>query len=139
MTFELLEPLSSKSAIAGDAFTIRLSEPVDLGDGLVIPAGFIGRGEVTSARPSGRVGRGGELNVRLNYVRIGDKRIPLRGNRAQDGKGRAGASLGLALAVSPLFLLMKGKNIEIPAGYSFAAFTDTNASLPAPLPVPPKG
>jgi len=77
--------LSSGKNSEGDQFSITLDEPIELADGQKIQNGYRGKGEVTSAKKKGMMGQAGEMNVRLNYIRVGDTRIRLR---AQKGGGR---------------------------------------------------
>src|SRR5437016_7375060 len=66
------EALSSATAISGDSFSISTDEEIKLADGTVIPLGYRGKGEVTAAEKNGMMGKAGQLNVRMVYVRIGD-------------------------------------------------------------------
>jgi len=82
------EGLSSGRNSQGDKFSISLDDSVDLGGGVILPAGFSGRGEVTAAQKKGFMGQAGELNVRLEYIRVGETRIRLRASKG--GEGRCG-------------------------------------------------
>lgn len=134
----LEQDLSSKTSKVGDRFRLTLAEPVNIG-GVTIPAGYSATGEVTSVSKSGFVGKSGELNVQIKYLVIGDVRVPLRTTVSQKGKGNTGASVAVALVVSPLGLLIKGKNSVLESGRRFAAFVDQKTEIPLPLaPVPVK-
>jgi hypothetical protein len=65
------EKLSSATSANGDRFSITTVEPIKLADGTIIPAGYRGAGEVTNAKKRGMMGKGGELNVRIDYIRVG--------------------------------------------------------------------
>jgi len=41
------------------------------------------------------VGKGGELNLRLEYLIAGDSRMRLRGTKGKEGEGRVGAAVAL--------------------------------------------
>lgn len=75
----LEDAISSESAQEGDRFTISLDEDVVLSDGTVLRSGYRGVGEVVAASKNGAFGKKGKLNLRLEYVKIGDQRIRLRG------------------------------------------------------------
>jgi len=79
--------LSSGTNTAGDQFSIALDEDMRLFDGTVIRAGYRGRGEVTDAKKKGFMGQAGELNVRLNYIRLGDSRVRLRASKGARARG----------------------------------------------------
>jgi len=137
MEIQFDEKLSSATASSGDRFVISLRENVKLADGTIIPAGYRGRGEVISAQKRGFVGKAGELNVRLDYIRVGETRLKLRASKAAEGKGSLGAAVALTVLFGPLGLLARGANIEIPRGQLMTVYADTDAELALPLPPPP--
>jgi hypothetical protein len=131
------ERLSSATNRQGDTFTVSLIEPITLADGTVIPAGFRGRGEVTSAEKRGFMGRAGDLSVRLEYLRIGTTRLGIRANRTSEGQGALGSTIALTVLFGPLGLLKRGKDIEIPKGQAITAFVDAPTSIALPIAAPP--
>ena len=130
--------LSSGTNTAGDQFSISLDEDMRLADGTVIRAGYRGRGEVTDAKKKGVMGQAGELNVRLNYIRLGDSRVRLRANKGGEGKGAMGATIALTVLFGPLGLLKRGHDIEIKPGQTLVAYVDQDAEIELPLPPPPE-
>ena len=130
------EGLSSGRNSQGDKFSISLDDKVDLGGGVSLAAGYSGRGEVTSAQKKGFMGQAGELNVRLEYIRVGDTRIRLRANKGGEGKGAVGATVALTVLFGPLGLLKRGHDIEIAPGQTITAFVDQDVTLPLPVPPP---
>lgn len=130
--------LSSGTNSAGDQFSITLDEDVRLADGTVVKAGYRGKGEVTDAKKKGFMGQAGELNIRLNYLRVGDARIRLRASKGGEGKGAMGATIALTVLFGPLGLLKRGHDIEIKPGQTLTAYADQDALLPLPLPPPPE-
>ena len=101
-------------------------------------AGYSGRGEVTSAKKKGMMGQAGELNIRLDYIRIGDTRIRVRATRGGEGKSSVGATVALTVLFGPLGLLKHGHDMEIKTGQTLTAFVDQDAEVSLPLPPPPK-
>jgi hypothetical protein len=82
------------------------------------------------------MGRGGKLDVALDYVRLtdGDK-VALRAVKDAKGGGHTGAMTGAIVATAivfwpaaPLFLLMHGKDISIPKGTEITAYV--NGEIP---------
>lgn len=132
------DALSSKTSSEGDRFTISLADEVKLPDGTVIPPGYKGVGEVTEAEKNGMIGKAGQLNVRLEYIKIGDVRVRVRGNRGKEGKGAVGSVVVLSVLFGPLGLLKKGHNVEIKKGQEMVAFVDEDVDIPLPLASPPK-
>lgn len=77
------------------------------------------------------MGKAGELNMRLEYLKVGDLRVRLRGNKGKEGEGKEGTAIVLTVLFGPLGLLKKGKNIEIKEGTSLNAFVDEDIKMPA--------
>jgi hypothetical protein len=133
----LEDRLSTKTSAEGDRFTVTLVDDVPLADGTTLKAGYRGVGEIVHLKKNGRVGKKGELNVRLNYLRVGDERIKLRASKGAQGGGNTGGLIvGIAL-VGVFGLLVKGKSAEIPKGTQFAGFADTDSELGTPFAPPP--
>jgi hypothetical protein len=135
--FTLDDALSSKTSAEGDKFSITTSEPIKLGDGSVIPVGFHGRGDVSAVERNGMMGKPGQLSVRLDYVMIGDTKVHLRSNKSQEGKSNQTNAVVLSLLITPLFLLMHGKEATIPKGSTIVGYVDSDVDLPTPIPAPP--
>ena len=133
------DALSSKTSSEGDRFTISLADDVKLPDGTVLPAGYRGVGEVTGAEKNGMLGKAGSLNVRFDYIKIGDVRVRVRGNKGKEGNGAVGSVVVLTVLFGPLGLIKKGHNVEIKAGQQMVAYVDEDAQLPTPIAPPPKG
>jgi hypothetical protein len=131
------EKLSSASNTEGDQFGISLDENIELADGVVIKSGYRGKGEVTAAAKKGYMGKAGELNVRLNYIRIGEAKVYLRASKSKEGEGALGATIALTVLFGPLGLLKRGHDIEIKSGQQIAAFVDRDADVDPSAPPPP--
>lgn len=131
------DKLSSATNTEGDQFSISLDEDVKLADGAVLKRGYRGRGEVISAKKKGFMGQAGELNVRLNYLRVGDSRVKVRANKGGEGKGAMGATVALTVLFGPLGLLKKGHDLEIKQGQTITAYVDEDVDIALPLEAPP--
>ena len=131
------DTLSSGSNREGDRFSISLVNDVVLADGSKLPAGLKGTGEVTHAKKKGMMGKPGELNVRFDYLKAGDTKIKLRGQKGAEGDARYGTTITLTVLFGPLGLIKHGKDVEIKPGQTMTIFTDDDAmvELPATLPV----
>lgn len=131
---EFVEAISSDGSHQGDHFAIRLSEPLIIGDRVVVRAGAIGAGEIIDAERAGGGGREGTLVASGRYLEINGERVPLRGMQVlRAGGNRAGSAMGMAFIPVYGFVgpwLRRGGNIEVPAG------TRTNATLAADINVP---
>ena len=125
------QDLSSKTANDDDPVNLVLDEDVKVGDVTVIKAGAKALGTVTHAKKAGMMGKGGELNMRLEYVIAGDTRVRLRGTKGKEGEGKVGAAVALTVLFGPIGLIKHGKNVEVKQGTALAAFVDRDYSLQA--------
>ncbi|MGI4885658.1 MAG: hypothetical protein ACRYFR_11925 [Janthinobacterium lividum] len=123
MVLETAVPLSSKDAKLGQAIGLRVKYNVLVDGQVVVKAGAPGSGQVVEAQHHKGVGKEGILAIRPSAVQAVDGQlVPLTGAVASTaGSGTAGSAIGLAVVVSPLFLLHKGKEANIPAGYELPA------------------
>lgn len=133
----LEDRLSSKTTQEGERFTVTLTDDVRLPSGAVLKAGYRGVGEVVDARKNGMLGKTGKLNVRLNYLKVGDQRIRLRGSKAAQGDHNTGAQVVTVVLVGVFAGFIKGKNTEISKGTMFSAYADDMVMLAEPLEPPP--
>lgn len=133
----LEEAISSSSATEGDRFTIVLDDDVKLPDGTVLRAGYRGVGEVVEARDNGMLGKNGKLNVRLNYLKVGDERVRLRATKGTKGETRVGATVATVILFWPAAPFIKGKDVTIKKGTMMTAYADQDMILPSPLAPPP--
>ena len=65
ITVRLQDPLSSRYSVPGQRFDAVLDEPIVVDNQVVVPAGSVVTGHVTSARRSGRLRHPGELGLTL--------------------------------------------------------------------------
>ena len=124
------EDLSSKTAAEGDSVNFLLGEDLKVGDKIVARAGCKANGEITNAKKSGMMGKAGELNVRLNYLKVGDYKVKLRGSKGKEGEGKLGTTVALTVLFGPIGLIKHGKNIEIKQGTALKAYVSDDIGLP---------
>lgn len=141
---KLMQALSSASVQAGQTVSFQVLDEIKIDDAVVIAEGAPAWGTVTEAEGKKSMGRGGKLAIQIDYVKAVDgSKIPLRANSLSQGKGR-GTAVGVATAATalvfwpaaPFFLLMKGKNVEIPRGQLVAAFIDGDRMVTVATAVP---
>lgn len=126
------ETINTKTHKTGDWFAISLSQPILLGDTVVIPAGVTGRGQVVHAAKSGWGGKPGELILAARYLEFEGQKIMLRSMKL-GGVGDNNETLAFATSVAgglvamPLVFALNGKSANIAAG------TLANAKLTADL------
>jgi hypothetical protein len=133
----LTRNLSSASDKKGDTVDFEVIEDVNVNGTLVIPRGGVAWATITDAEPKRRMGRGGKLDVNVDSVRLNDgEKAALRAVKDNKGGGHVGAMTGAMVATSivffpaaPLFLFMKGKDINIPKGTEITGYIAGNIPM----------
>jgi len=126
------QSLTSKTAAEGDPVTLDLVDDLKVGDVIVAKAGSKAVGEVSNAKKSGMLGQAGDLSIRLDYLKVGDTKVKLRGIKGKEGESGVGATIALTVLFGPIGLIKHGKNVEIKEGQTLHAFIgDDIALLPA--------
>jgi hypothetical protein len=123
------EDLSSKTATEGDPVTLLLDSDLMVGTVVVAKAGSKAFGEVTNAKKSGMMGKAGELNIRLNYLKTGDNKVRLRGTKGKEGQSGTTGAIVLTVLFGPIGLIKHGKNIDIKQGSALTAYVADDITL----------
>jgi hypothetical protein len=128
----LARTLSSKDTKTGESVDFEVLDDIKVGELIVIPRQSVAIATVTKASAAGRLGKGGKLDINIDYVRLatGDK-IALRALKGDKGDNRTGtmttalvASGILFFPAAPLFLFIKGKNVSIAKGTEVTAYVN---------------
>lgn len=133
----LKQNMSSGDANLNDRVLFEAAEDVTVDGTVVIAKGAQATGTVMDVKRKGRMGRAGKLNIKIDDVRLASgERVSLRAAQGGKGGGRAGMMTGAMVATgivffpaAPLFLMMRGKNLKIPAGTAITAYVDGDAKL----------
>jgi len=130
----ILSTLSSHDARTGDDVRFTVANDVIAGDMTVIRRGAPAIGHVVVVEKKRRMGRPGKLAINIDSVEmITGKLVPLRANVTRKGVGHRGdiadASVRTFGLGTPVFLLVKGENVEIPAFTTLAAYVDGDVVL----------
>ncbi len=136
----LEQSLSSATAEEGQSVQLSVTEDVKVGETVVIPQGATAVGTITQAVPKRRMGRTGKLDFSIERVVAADgNSVPLRytitkkeggSNATRTGIITAGAAV-VFWPAAPVFLLMKGKDVDIKRGVVVDVFTDQKYTLQA--------
>jgi hypothetical protein len=129
INLQFAQDLSSKTSSEGDPVTLTLVDDVKVGDVVVAKAGSKAIGEVTRAEKSGMMGKAGELNIRLDYLKAGDTKIKLRGTKGKEGESGVTGAVVLTVLFGPIGLIKHGKNVEIKQGQALHAFVGDDIAL----------
>ena len=129
--------ISSADAHVGDTIDFEVLEDVSLNGTLVIPKGGLAFATVTEAQSKRRMGRGGKLDINIDYVKlVSSEHAALRAIKDLKGGGHTGAMVGGMVATSlvffpaaPFFLFMHGKDISIPKGTEVTAYINGDMKL----------
>ena len=119
-----------KALRVGQRFEVETSEPVSLNGHLVIPAGTPGVGEISSVRNKGMWGKSGHFDVRLLYLRVGERQIRLSGTLDDKGTaGGVGAVAVSAIVFLPAGFFMTGTSARMPAGTIIKGYLDEDVPV----------
>jgi hypothetical protein len=129
VNLKFAQDLSSKTSSEGDPVTLMLVDDIKVGDVVVAKAGSKAIGEVTKAEKSGMMGKAGELNIRLDYLKAGDTKIKLRGTKGKEGESGTTGAVVLTVLFGPIGLIKHGKNVEIKQGQALHAFVGDDIAL----------
>jgi hypothetical protein len=129
--------MSSHDAKVDEKVDFEVVEDVKVGDVVVAQHGGMAIGTVTRAKPKGRMGKAGKLDINIDYLQlISGEKIPLRAVKGGSGGSHTGAMTGAIVATSiiffpaaPFFLFMHGKDITIPKGTEITAYVAGDTPL----------
>ena len=127
----LLNEVNSKTAKEGDIMDFIVFEDVTVNNKIIIKEGSKLNGTVEKAEKAKGLGKAGELNYSLNYVKAVDgTKIYLKTSKSNmEGQDRTGGAIAMAVVLSPLFLLHKGKNVKMEAGKVIQVYTDRDYTV----------
>jgi hypothetical protein len=125
LTVVTTEEISSKTAVEGDALTFKVDDDVKINGKTVIARGSIVKGEISNSKKSGRMGKGGQLSIRiLSTEAVDGQKVKLRASKGREGDDKTGTTVALVVLFGPLGFLKKGKDAKIKEGTRIKAYTD---------------
>lgn len=131
VTFTIDATLGSKISAPDQGFPITLSQPITLPDGLVVPVGVKGMGEVVHAAKGGFGGKAGELILAARYLMCGTTKIPLgRFRHGAAGESRTGDAFAASMLFAPAAFMVAGGEVTVPSGSTGSARTTADVQLP---------
>jgi len=116
----------------GDLFKLTVAEDVMLSDYVVIPRGTPAWGKITWMTDKGAFGKSGKMDIELEYIEIGGRRIRIDGKFRQEGEGNTLATVGGVVAAGPFAAFITGKSGLIPEGRELNATLEENLELAIP-------
>lgn len=116
----------------GDQFNLVVAADIRLGDYIIIPQGTKAVGRITWLTSRGAFGKSGKMDIELEYLQLGNRRVNIDGTYRQEGSGATLATVGGVLAAGVFAGFITGKSGEIPQGRELTANLENN--LPVSLP-----
>jgi hypothetical protein len=77
------------------------------------------------------LGRPGDLDVRLEYLKADDSTVRLRGTKGKQGTGKEGTTVALTVLFGPIGLIKHGRNAEFREETPLVAYVDQDTELRA--------
>ena len=131
MRLKLRDKITSKTAVEGDLVNLILDQDLKVGEITVARAGCVAVGTISHASKAGMVGRPGDLGVRMEYLKVDESSVRLRGSRGKQGKGREGTAVALTVLFGPIGLIKHGRNAEFKEATPLVAYIDQDTELAA--------
>lgn len=115
------------------SFTLSVARNVVMNGHVIIPRGAKGVGHVSYRTKKGGFGKSGKMEVELDYIEMGDQRIPITGNQRVEGEGNSTATIATAAFLSIIGAgLITGRSAEIPRGREMTAWTKEDVPVVFP-------
>ncbi len=139
VNLKLAQKLSAKSAVVGEAVELVLAQDLRVNDAVVVRQGARVLGTVVEGKESEKKkSEAHQLAMRVNFLRAGDTKIKLRGEKTAEGKRNKDAMVAGTVFLGVTGLLMtSGKHYEIPEGTPVTAYVDEDIEVPALAPQSP--
>jgi hypothetical protein len=126
----LTQDLSSATNEVDNPVGFEVTEDVKVGDVVAIPKGSTAMGHVVEAEPRKRMGRAGKLNFTVDHAKAPDgTNVRLRASSTRKGDDKTGTVIVGTVLLSPLFLIMRGKDIVIAKGTAITAYVDGDREI----------
>ncbi|MGB3806984.1 MAG: hypothetical protein WA936_07280 [Erythrobacter sp.] len=116
----------------GDTFILNVVHDVTLGDYVVIPRGSKAVGRITWLTSKGMFGKSGKMDVELEYVEVGGRRIAVDGTYRQEGEGNTMATVGGVVLAGVFGGFITGRSGTIPQGRELMSTLESDLELAIP-------
>lgn len=116
----------------GDQFKLSVADDVMLGEYVVIPKGTPAYGRITWMTNKGMFGKSGKMDIELEHLELGGRRIKLDGTYRQEGEGNTLATVGGVVLAGVFAGFITGKSAVIPQGRELTATLEEPIELAIP-------
>lgn len=128
---ETISMIQSNLVSVGQTIDFRVKYDVKVNDKTVIAAGSLAKGQVMRAQKAKGLGQEGSIEIQIKSVTAVDgQEVFLSGSNVyQEGEDRTVLAVVLGIFVCILFLVIKGENAQVPAGYQIASSVATTVPI----------
>lgn len=126
---EFVGSLNSRTAVVGDHVDFMLAKDITLDGAVVAKEGTKVSATVTFVKRAALAGRSGQINLRLDALRFGDKKVSLNGSKDKIAASDVQFSRAYHLKW-PMGLLRTGDDVEINSGTRLTVYVAEDATLP---------
>jgi hypothetical protein len=123
------QALTSKTAQDGDPIEFLLDEDLRADNVVVARSGARAVGSVTHAKKNGMIGKAGELSIAVDYLKVRDTRVKLRGTQGREGNDKTGTTIVLVVLFGVLGFMKHGSNVRVAEGTPVKAFVGQDTQL----------
>ena len=75
------------------------------------------------------MGKAGELNIRMDYLKVGDTKVKLRGSKGKEGQSGTTSAIVLTVLFGPIGLIKHGHDIDIKKGAALKVYVGDDIGL----------
>ncbi|MBX7052874.1 MAG: hypothetical protein K1X54_12620 [Flavobacteriales bacterium] len=131
VALETTNMIQSDMVAVGQIIDFRVKYDVKVDGKTVIAAGSLAHGQVMRAQKPKGIGKPGSVDIQIKTVTAvdGQEVFLSGGNVYQEGEERQTEAILLGIFVCILFLAMKGKNAQVPAGYQVSSSVATTMTI----------
>jgi hypothetical protein len=126
---KLQHALHSKTVVVDDPLNFLVAEDVIVDGRPLIAAGAVAIGRIQQAKGARTLGRGAQLTLEMQYVKVGRVRVPLRGSQTKAGENKADETIALVALFGISALVKHGSEIDVKEGSLFMAYVDHDTQL----------
>ena len=114
VTVQLMQDINSGTSNVGDVLLFETSEPITVGDKVLLPTAAKVTGKVTEAAPRKGLGKAGKLNFSIDYLYLSNgKVVKLTTELKANGKDKVGAAVAEAVFIDAAISLKKREKHQI--------------------------
>ncbi len=130
IVLETTGAMSSKDVTSGSTVDFKVVSDVKADGVVVIPAGTIAKGQVSTVKQAAALGKGGEITVALNSINAVDGTlVPISGGNAS-AIGNDKTALAIICGLCTLIgFIIHGEQAVLPAGTQIQAVVMSNSNI----------